>query len=112
LAGGFAGHAGVAACLRSAAALQPGKNLSHPRRLRGSDHAAAAGAVVNTGESTATRASFGGVRADGGEATWRFAAAGVVPDAVVRPAAASEVVEIVRSARECGKALVATGKGV
>lgn len=67
---------------------------------------------MNAGDPTAARPSFGGVRADGGEATWRFAAAGVVPEAVVRPAAASEVVEIVRSARECGKGLVAAGKGV
>lgn len=52
-----------------------------------------------------------GIRAADGDATWRFAAAGVVPRAVVRPASVADLVEVVRRARERREAIIPVGRG-
>jgi len=52
-----------------------------------------------------------GVRAEEGDATWRYAAAGVVPRTVVRPRSPAELVEVVRGARDRGEAIIPVGRG-
>ncbi len=51
------------------------------------------------------------VATEAGEATWRYAAVGVVPTTVARPTSVSEIQAVVRDVRGGGKSLIPVGKG-
>lgn len=55
--------------------------------------------------------TLGGVALEEGDATWRYAAAGVLPAAVARPRTTAEVTAVVADARRRGQALIPVGRG-
>lgn len=55
--------------------------------------------------------NLGTVETARGEATWRYAAAGAIPQVVARPRSIEQVVEAVRLVRERKGGLIACGKG-
>jgi glycolate dehydrogenase FAD-binding subunit len=57
----------------------------------------------------AVRERLPGGMIEAGEGVWRYGAAGIVPEGVVRPSNVEEVAAAVRAVAECGGALVACG---
>jgi glycolate oxidase FAD binding subunit len=56
-------------------------------------------------------AALGGIAVEEGGATWRYAASGVLPAAVVKPRSVAEVVAVVADARRRRQAVIAVGRG-